>query len=108
MLPISELEVTQYRGLRDFSLKGLGRVNLLVGRNNSGKTSVLEAISLAAAPLDPLEWRRVASRREPVEDFPPRTIERLRWLSRRTRAKDPTRATMDVSSSRSWANAHIG
>ncbi|HWO24268.1 MAG TPA: AAA family ATPase [Kofleriaceae bacterium] len=81
MLPLTELEVTRYRGLRDLSLRGLGRVNLLVGRNNSGKTSVLEAISLAANPLDPMTWRRVAIGREPSVLGPRRSyVERLRWL----------------------------
>lgn len=34
-------------------MEGLGRVNLLVGPNNCGKTSLLEAILLLASPLDP-------------------------------------------------------
>ena len=44
-------------------MDGLGRINLLVGTNNSGKTSVLEAIHLLAASGDPyvlwqMLWRR--------------------------------------------------
>lgn len=81
MLPMSELEVTRYRGLQGLSLGDLGRVNLLVGPNNSGKTSLLEAIALAAAPLDPWTWLRVANRRAPITGWPPRSIaESLRWL----------------------------
>ena len=82
MLPLSDLEVTHYRGLRDLSLKDLGKVNLLVGPNNSGKTSVLEAISLVAAPLDPWTWISVASRREPPGLGGNRRtlVERLRWM----------------------------
>lgn len=87
MLPISELEVTQYRGLRDFSLEGLGRVNLLVGANNSGKTSALEAISLAAAPLDPWVWMRVATHREPLVFR--LVADRLRWLFPQHASKGP-------------------
>ncbi|MDP9010154.1 MAG: AAA family ATPase [Pseudomonadota bacterium] len=34
-------------------MDGLGRINLLVGKNNSGKTSVLEALYLLAANGDP-------------------------------------------------------
>lgn len=41
-----EIQIKGFRGLRDFTLKPLGRVNLLVGMNNSGKTSILEAIEL--------------------------------------------------------------
>ena len=42
----SSLHIKGYRGLADFQLEGLGRVNLLVGTNNSGKTSILECIEL--------------------------------------------------------------
>lgn len=90
MLPITELEVAQYRGLRGFSLRGLGRVNLLVGANNSGKTSALEAISLAAAPLDPSIWMQVASRREPLSGIAFSPIsESLRWLFPQSSSRGP-------------------
>ncbi|MEZ5941543.1 MAG: ATP/GTP-binding protein [Planctomycetaceae bacterium] len=38
-----------FRGLRDFSMGNLGRINLLVGRNNSGKSSVLEGLELLSS-----------------------------------------------------------
>jgi hypothetical protein len=44
------LRITNFRGLREFAMSGLGRVNLLVGTNNCGKTSVLEAIHMLSAP----------------------------------------------------------
>ena len=40
------IRIENYRGLKSFELQHLGRVNLLVGTNNSGKTSILEAIQL--------------------------------------------------------------
>jgi AAA domain, putative AbiEii toxin, Type IV TA system/AAA ATPase domain len=42
-----------FRGFEKFSLSGLGRINLLVGANNSGKTSILEAVGLLASRGDP-------------------------------------------------------
>ena len=42
----TSLQISGYRGLGSFRLDGLGRVNLLVGTNNSGKTSILECIEL--------------------------------------------------------------
>ena len=42
----SSLDIQGYRGLNAFSLSGLGRINLLVGTNNCGKTSILECIEL--------------------------------------------------------------
>lgn len=43
-----EIRISCYRGLRDIKLKDLGQINVLVGDNNCGKTSVLEAIQLFA------------------------------------------------------------
>lgn len=40
---LTTLTVDGFRGLRRFELPELRRVNLLVGRNNGGKTAVLEA-----------------------------------------------------------------
>ena len=51
---ISTINIKGYRGLREFSLNKLGRVNLLVGANNCGKTSILEAIQILASAGDPL------------------------------------------------------
>lgn len=42
----SSIHISGYRALTDFTLHDLGRINLLVGTNNSGKTSVLECIEL--------------------------------------------------------------
>ena len=35
-----------FRAFRDFTIQGLGRVNLITGRNNTGKSSVLEALRI--------------------------------------------------------------
>ena len=42
----SSIRIRGYRGLDSFQMQGLGRVNLLVGTNNCGKTSILECIEL--------------------------------------------------------------
>lgn len=44
------LEIEQFRGIRGLRLKRLGDVNLLLGDNDAGKTSVLEAIKLFEQP----------------------------------------------------------
>lgn len=49
---ISELKIGHYRGIDDFVLADLGQINVLVGANNIGKTSILEAIGLLSNPLD--------------------------------------------------------
>jgi energy-coupling factor transporter ATP-binding protein EcfA2 len=41
---LKSLKIENFRGFQTFDLQQLGRINLLVGENSSGKTSVLEAI----------------------------------------------------------------
>ncbi|HTB72939.1 MAG TPA: AAA family ATPase [Polyangiaceae bacterium] len=44
------VEIENFRGFGKLELTCLGRVNLIVGKNNTGKTSLLEAITLLADP----------------------------------------------------------
>jgi AAA15 family ATPase/GTPase len=46
---LKSLKIENFRGFESFELNQLGRVNLLVGENNSGKTSVLEAVQFLAS-----------------------------------------------------------
>ena len=43
---LNDIKVQNYRNLKSLSIEKLGRVNLVIGRNNTGKTSLLEAIYL--------------------------------------------------------------
>lgn len=48
------VRIQNFRQFKDLKLENLGRINLITGQNNTGKTSLLEAIwFLAAAPVDP-------------------------------------------------------
>jgi energy-coupling factor transporter ATP-binding protein EcfA2 len=58
------VELIRFRRLEGLKLPGLRRFNLLVGRNNSGKTSVLEALSILCNPLDVWTWIDTARMRE--------------------------------------------
>lgn len=49
---ISTLQLESYRGFASYGFRGLKRVNLLVGKNNCGKTSVLEALHVLATGND--------------------------------------------------------
>ncbi|MBD2595699.1 AAA family ATPase [Nostoc spongiaeforme FACHB-130] len=53
---LKTIKIENFRGFQSFTLQQLGRVNLLVGKNNSGKTSILEAIQLLCSQhnLEPL------------------------------------------------------
>ncbi len=47
------VKIENFRGFRSFELQNLGRLNLLVGKNNSGKTSILEAIQFLCSRNNP-------------------------------------------------------
>jgi AAA15 family ATPase/GTPase len=46
---IESLQIKNFRCFKNLSLGNLNRINVIVGRNSSGKTALLEAIFLAAA-----------------------------------------------------------
>jgi AAA15 family ATPase/GTPase len=48
-----EITINGLRGLKAVSLKEFGTVNFIVGKNNSGKTSILESLFLATNPGNP-------------------------------------------------------
>lgn len=59
-----DIFIKSYRGLRDIELRGLGAVNVLIGDNNSGKTSILEAIRLLDSKDVIGKISQIASERE--------------------------------------------
>lgn len=85
MRHIDTFTIGRFRGIQGLKLEELGQINLLVGNNNSGKTSVLEALSLYSSPLDARRWRQVANSREVLTN--PASlmsalslVDRLTWL----------------------------
>ena len=44
MAGLDKLYIDSFRGIRDLNLENLRPINLIVGNNNCGKTSVLEAV----------------------------------------------------------------
>lgn len=49
---IEELNIGNYRGLNNVKIPGLSNINIFVGTNNCGKTSVLEVVKLLAEPTN--------------------------------------------------------
>lgn len=47
---LHSFHIKNYRGFKDFTIDPLERVNLIIGSNNVGKTSLLEALYLNLAP----------------------------------------------------------
>ena len=57
---LDSLHVKNFRCLEDFQVNKLGRVNLIVGKNNSGKSTVLEALRLYAGNAHPALLEAIA------------------------------------------------
>ena len=53
--------VKNFRCFRDLEVKDLGRVNLIAGRNNTGKTALMEAMHVHAGSRDPKTLIRLDS-----------------------------------------------
>jgi AAA15 family ATPase/GTPase len=51
-MKIKNLSIQNFRGFRHFDMNDLGRVNLIVGTNNCGKTTALEAVNILMANGD--------------------------------------------------------
>ena len=49
---IKNINVDAFRGIRNLEIKHLGAINILVGDNNCGKTSLLELIKILSQPDD--------------------------------------------------------
>jgi ABC-type polar amino acid transport system ATPase subunit len=70
----SSVQLQAFRGLRKVTLDGCADINLLIGKNNSGKTTVLEALALLCRPDDIAWWidsawpREIKSARTPVRE----------------------------------------
>ncbi len=57
MSPILQsLSLVAYRGVSGLTLDDLSSINLVVGANNAGKSSILEAAGLLLRPPDPGQW----------------------------------------------------
>lgn len=61
---LQKLSLVAYRGISGLVLDGLTPVSLVVGANNAGKTSILEAAGLLLRPPDPGQWVSAVRRRD--------------------------------------------
>ena len=65
---IKTLKLHRYLGFESYQLTDLARVNLVVGKNNCGKTSILEAVELLISLGHPLVLLASAIRRNELDD----------------------------------------
>ncbi len=65
-LHLPNLSIRNFRGIQRLSIRRLGRVTLLGGRNGIGKTTVLEAVRLYAARAHPRALDEILGQREEI------------------------------------------
>jgi recombinational DNA repair ATPase RecF len=64
-LLVDRIEINDFRLFKNFRVERFGRVNLIVGKNGAGKTSLLEALRILATVGAPhVLWEIVKSRNE--------------------------------------------
>ncbi len=66
---IRNLKLEGYRSFESYELQDLTRVNLLVGRNNCGKTSILEAVQFLVSGGTPSVLGQIAGERSEVYQY---------------------------------------
>lgn len=61
---VENFHIDSFRGIKAFDAQSLNHVNLIVGDNNCGKTSLLEALLMLRSPASVVNALRVARQRE--------------------------------------------
>lgn len=74
---LKNFAIHEFRGMKDLFLYDLGDINVFSGTNDSGKTSVLEALAIYAKPMDVYEWVNTSRRRELGWAS---SVESVKWL----------------------------
>ena len=55
-MKLKEISIKSFKGLESISLKDCGAINVLLGKNNSGKSTILHAIEMASLALNVRNW----------------------------------------------------
>lgn len=61
---VEQLYIENFRGIHNLNIENLNHINIIAGDNNSGKTSVLEAMLLLRNPKDFTNILRIARQRD--------------------------------------------
>lgn len=67
---LTSLEIKNFRTFSHLFIERLGRVNLILGKNNVGKTTLLEALQLYCSVWPPSSVRQMLNRRNEVARLP--------------------------------------
>lgn len=59
MQKIEQLYINNFRGIRNCEIKNIGKINIFLGKNNCGKSSVLESLFLLTGGSIPYNYERI-------------------------------------------------
>ena len=65
---LKHISINYFKGLDSIELKDCGNLNVIVGKNNSGKSTILHAIDMAALALNFGSWNQFQLKRN-IEDL---------------------------------------
>ena len=76
---LTSLRISNYRAFRELRIDELSRINLISGRNNSGKTTLLEAVLMLSSGHPEITLHNSIIRGMRSERLPPAVIPSIYW-----------------------------
>jgi len=73
----SEINIKKYKSFKDFNIKNLNKINIIAGLNNSGKTSLLEAIYLLTQQNDISSFFNLIKSKNKTNDLSPLLLNKI-------------------------------
>jgi len=74
---ITSAQIARFRGIRDLVVDGLGRVNLVIGKNDCGKSALLEALQIADSERNAAHYLHASQRRRLRHDVTHNNFDRF-------------------------------
>jgi AAA15 family ATPase/GTPase len=114
---LKELHISNYRLFDDLTIPELGQVNLIAGKNNTGKTALLEAVRILVARGGSTTVNHLLKTRGEFTPsrfdsydflFPKNKVEKIRGLTlaiNELKIKEKSRVNMEPRFSVEWANS---
>jgi len=115
-LVLPSIHIRGYKAFRDFRLEKLGRVNLITGRNGTGKTAFLEAVEIYAtaggdsvlwSAADPVGFKETFSSRAANSAVDPKVVSNL-FYGRGTNGSPPELSVGGVGDESRRVDIHLG
>lgn len=74
---LSDLEISRYKSFKNFSIKKLNKINIFAGFNNSGKTSLLEAIYILTQQNDISSFFNIIKNKNKANSLSPVLLDKI-------------------------------